>query len=240
MSIWYEQDFDVLHFECDINDRMTPSAMLRRAQEVSGRQCVSLGIDDAFYERSHSVFLLSKVSLKISNMPYSQQHVRIKTRAYGIKRAVYYRMTVLQDERGETLCEMDSRWVLVDTQTKRIMRTAPSEISQHFFGEPVGETHSFDIPKPGALFNLQQLRAGYSVCDRIGHVNNSNYADFVCDHLPFERLQSALPQRMVFLYRSEIVANSSFSLLGSCISEGGYYFLGEQNDIKNFEAYAEF
>ncbi len=235
----FERTLDVAQYDCDPWDRMTPGAVLRWAQVVSTEHCESLGIDDALYRRTHTVFLLSRVSLVTEKMPRRGQQVLMKTRAYGMKRAVYHRLTSFHDENGEKMCEVDGHWVLVDTESWRILRKPLDEFLP-YFNEPPAEEHSFDYPQPGSLLPLAELVAGYSLCDRNMHVNNARYADIICDHLPLEKLAEGPPRRMLLFYRSEVRLGEGFSLAGAPAGEDGYCFLAESEGKKHFEGYAGF
>ncbi|MDL2218946.1 hypothetical protein LJC04_01210 [Ruminococcaceae bacterium OttesenSCG-928-O06] len=241
MPLSYEQQFTAFYFECDLWDRMAPGAVLRRVQEISTAQCDALGINEALYRRTGTVFLLAKLSLQVQRMPRLLEDVRIETRAYGMKRAVYQRMTSLHNaQTGEKLCETDARWILVDTETRRIRRKPLDEFLPLFNEEPGAEGHNMDIVRPKTLYPIKEMRATYTLCDRNGHVNNTKYADIVCDHLPIEQLRAAVPKRMLLWYHSEIPLSSSFSLAGAPSGENGYYFVAAQQDRKNFECQIEF
>lgn len=241
----FDQEFSVYQFECDAWDRMTPAAALRRSQEVSNAHCDDLGLTYEVHERNHTVFLLSRISLLVkSRMPALYEPVRIQTRAYGPKGPSYHRVNAIYSAKGETLCEMDTRWTLVDTQTNRILRTPPGEIAG-YFNELPEEEHSLKMPKPeGSPVQLAQVRAGYTLCDRNGHVNNASYADLICDHLPMEQLAEDPPRRMLFFYRAEIPTGHIFTISSAVTKEengqNGYYFLVSNDGSKNFEGYVSF
>lgn len=240
MPLCYEQDFNVCHFECDPWDRMTPGAVLRRVQEIGTEQCVSLGVDEALYRRTGTVFLLVKLSLQMyGRMPAIEETIHMQTRAQGMRRAVYHRVTSLHTQSGEKLCEADSRWVLVDTAARRILRKPLAEF-EPFFCETPTEEHPMDLPRPEALYHIDDLCATYSLCDRNGHVNNTRYADMMCDHLPLERLQKALPRQMLLHYHTEIALRQAFTLHGAPVGPDGYYFAASQGDGRDFEGYALF
>lgn len=240
----FDQEFTVYQFECDPWDRMTPGAALRRSQEVSNAHCDDLGLTFEVHQRNHTVFLLSRISFLVkSHMPALYEDVRIQTRAYGPKGPSYHRVNAIYSSSGETLCEMDTRWTLVDTETNRILRTPPPDIAG-YFNELPEEEHSLKMPKPGSLVDLGEHRATYSLCDRNGHINNACYADIMCDHLPIEQLERGTPRRMLFFYRAEIPFNHTFSLHCGATTDpegqNGYYFLAADGDTKNFEGYVSF
>lgn len=240
----FDQNFIVYQFECDPWDRMTPAAVLRRSQEISNAHCDDIGLTFEVHRRNHTVFLLSRISLVVvSRMPSLYEPVRIQTRAYGPKGPSYHRVNAIYNAAGETLCELDTRWTLVDTQTNRILRSPPPEIAG-YFNELPEEEHSLKMPRPGSPVPLADIRAGYSLCDRNGHVNNASYADVMCDHLPVEMLEKGPPRRMLFFYRAEIPFGHTFTLASAAAKEEsgqiGYYFLASDDGAKNFEGYVSF
>ena len=242
MPLCYEDSFRVYQFECDPWDAMTPGAVLRRVQEIATMQCESLGVNEELYKRTHTVFLLSRLSLDYYKAPAIEQQVRIETRAYGMHRAAFHRVTSLYSATGgEKLCEADTRWVLVDTAARRILRRPPEEFDHIFRDEAIAEAHDLTLPKPETPpEGLAKLEARYSLCDRNGHVNNTRYADLMCDYLPPERLKAGPPRRMLLHYHAEIPMGESFELLGAPMGERGWYFLAKQPESNNFEGYAEF
>ncbi|MGD9559245.1 MAG: acyl-[acyl-carrier-protein] thioesterase [Oscillospiraceae bacterium] len=240
MPLSYEAPFTVFQFECDPWDRMSPGAVLRRVQEVSTDQCETLGINEALYQRTHTVFLLNKISLEISRLPRIREAVTLATHAYGMKRAVYHRTTALHAQNGEKLCEADSRWLLVDTESRRILRNPIPEFAATFTDEPGEGAHAMEMPKPGEMEPCQKLRAGYLMCDRNGHVNNAWYADLICDNLPLKTLKSRVPRKMVLSYRIEIAMGDSFEFSRCTMENDSYYFRASVEGRKNFEGFVWF
>lgn len=241
MPLVYEEDFKVLHSECDPWDRMTPGAVLRRVQEMSTAHCDTLGMDEAHYEKTHTAFMLSRISLLVQRIPTLQENIHIQTRAYGMHRAVYQRVTSLYGETGELLCEADSRWVLVDTDTRRILRAEPEGFSP-FADMPGAEEHDLSMPKMGAGEKVARCTATYSLCDRNMHMNNTRYADVVCDALPLEDLAKGPVRRMVLVYRAEIAMGHGFDLLHCQTGEGGeggHLFAAQEEGHKHFECFVQ-
>lgn len=247
MPLFYQDSFNVYQFECDAWDRMTPGAILRRVQEIGTAQTEFLGIKEEMYKNTHTAFLLSRVSLKIFNCPKFKQKIRIEARAYGIHRAVYQRVTTLySEETGEKLCEADSRWVLVDTESKHILRREPEGFESPFlpmdsWGE---QDHEMDLKvKPTELVCQGKFNAAYSLCDRNGHINNTKYADIVCDLLPIDEFEKSGVKTMLLLYRAEIQMGKEFEIFTqktTNLDKDGYYIVAEEGKSKNFECFVTF
>lgn len=239
LPLCYEQNFTVEYTECDPFSRMSPGAILRRIQDIGTAQCDELGMDEEMYRRTETVFLLSRLSLQIYNAPLVRQAIRMQTRAYGRHRALYQRVTSLFDEQNNKLCEADSRWVLVSTNTRRILRTPPEGMIMPFNETPGAEEHDLDIPPHDMPAELETLHASYSLCDNNGHINNTRYADLICDRLPIEALRETPVKRMLLIYRNEIPLGHTFSLGKSWVGSNGIYFTAEENEHKSFEGYVE-
>lgn len=240
MPLIYEETFRVLQYECDAWNRMTPGAVLRRTQEVSISHCNSIGMTQEHYRKTGTAFLLSATSLQVERMPVFEECVRIQTRAYAMRRAIYQRVTSIFSEQGDVICEADTRWVLVDTNTRHILRKEPEGFSP-FTDVESKEAHAMKMPKPLHELKNEELYATYTLCDSNGHINNARYADLVCDMLPIEKLERGPVKKMLLSYKSEIPLGSSFSLACSTAEEEtGYCFLAHQQGKKNFECYVAF
>lgn len=242
MPLVYQEEFRVLQFECDPWDRMTPGAVLRRVQEIGTLQCELLGLTEEHYRATKTLFLLSRISLEMYAAPTIGQQVRIETRAYGMHRAVYQRVTTMYDAfTGEKLCEADSRWVLVNTETRRILRKEPEGFNSPFVEPPGAEGHSMDMLPHSSAESCGSFVAGYTLCDRNGHLNNTRYADLVCDCLPLEQLRQPV-QKMLLFYRVEIPLGGEFELICAPVEaeESSFYVAAQDGRRTNFEAIVTF
>ena len=148
---FYTEQFRVTDCDCDMNRRLTAGAFLRMAQQISTDQCVRLGMDDAFYRENHAVFLLAKLALQVERTPQNGEVLTLTTMPEQPRRAVYKRVTEARDEKGERVALLDSRWVLVDTDTRHILRRAPAAFDAFPFAEQV----------PFALDVSIRFRAGH-------------------------------------------------------------------------------
>lgn len=72
------------------------------------------------------VFLLSRIALRIHRCPRALQVVDVTTWEDGVKAAHMQRVYEITDREG-LLVSIRSDWILVDPQTRRIMRPAPSQ-----------------------------------------------------------------------------------------------------------------
>ena len=135
--------------------------------------------------------------------------------------------------------EVDARWVLVDTQARRILRKAPPELGLPFGASSVPELE-VSIPKPqGELVLAGREKALYSRCDQNRHLNNTRYADILCDYLPPERFIQGPVRELRISYHREVPMGGTLELF-SCPAGEGTYFLGRGEEGDCFEALIRF
>jgi len=224
----FSDTFRVNAYECDAENRMTPGAILRRAQQIAADHSASVGETPEVHEKTHSAFLLAKMAMELRAPIRAGMRIAIETIASAQQKSVFYRCTTLTDTAtGEVLCAIDSRWVLVNTQTRHILRRPPEG-----FPVPYGEPPAFELPLDMVRAEgvpVAEETAAYTRCDVNHHLNNTFYADIILDHTPLERLACAAPARLVILYHHEIPMGTSFTLSRAGTGEDTWYFRGQEN-----------
>lgn len=230
----YKEEFTVADYECDVAECMTPGAVLRRTQQVSTDQCNLLGLTAEAHRRAHTAFLLSKTALELYAPIRAGERVCIETRPCAPQHAVYQRYTALYGADGALRCAVDSRWVLVDTQTRRILRQAPQALGVSFPQQEL-PTLAQALQKGEAQPDGTET-AVYTRCDKNHHLNNTYYADIVCDHVPLRQMAAQRPVRLAIVYHSEVPLGAAFTLLRAQTAENRWYFCGMGAEKKHFEA----
>ena len=234
---FYTEQFRVMDCDCDMNHRLTAGAFLRLAQQISTDQCESIGMNDDFYRQNHAVFLLAKQALQVDRVPRGGEVLTLVTMPEQCKRAVFKRVTEARDEKGERVALLDSRWVLVDTDTRRILRRPPQAFEAFHFEDEVPFTLDVAIRKPAETAPAGRVTATYSRCDTNGHMNNTRYADAAADVLPREVLARGAVTSLVISYHHELPAGQSAELVRGRDENGGWYVAGQREDGKPcFEA----
>lgn len=230
----YAEEFVVAEYECDAAGCMTPGAILRRAQQIATDQCTRLGLTEDVYRRTHTAFLLAKMAMEMRTPVRVGQKIKIETHPCAAHRAVYLRHTALYGTDGAVLCDIDSRWVLVDTETKRILRRVPEGLPLPFTVQAVPQLDHTLLK--GAAQPDGVETAGYTRCDKNRHLNNTFYADIVCDHVPLAQMTAQTPVRLAIVYHSEVPMGMDFTLLRAQTAENRWYFCGAGDEKKHFEA----
>lgn len=235
----YESRHYISECDCDFALRLTAGGLLRLVQEVSTRHCTLLGVTPERYEATHTAFLLAKLCARVHLDIPAGEEVTVVTTPSAPVRAVYHRYTAIMLGEDKLAAEVDARWVLVDTQTRRILRKAPPELGLPFGASSVPELE-VSIPKPqGKPVLVGREKALYSRCDQNRHLNNTRYADILCDYLPPERFFQGSVRELRISYHREVPMGGTLELF-SCPAGEETYFLGRGEEGDCFEASLRF
>ena len=128
----FTETFRLAQADCDLANRAMPAALLRKAQQLAIDHCNAIGLTDDVYLRTGTAFLMAKVALEIYRPIRLGEQLRATTMPSQPKRAVYNRLTTFEDEQGQLAALYDSRWVLVDVNSRRILRQPPEGLPDAF------------------------------------------------------------------------------------------------------------
>ncbi len=189
MSVFYENTYPIDSRDTDPFNQCRPSALLGILQEAATAAAVELHVSrEETLARYNAFWMLARIWYRLSRPLHWDERVRLCTWHRGGKGAAMYRdfdLFVGSEPVGEAV----STWVLADLDTRRLLRLSQVE---EFAGTD-GGTRKKELllhrPTPPDQLELAEERLlHYSDCDINGHVNNTRYADFLCDALHLEKL----------------------------------------------------
>lgn len=234
----FSETFPLFRHEGDLKGRMKPGALLRYAQQIATDQGNRIGLTNEFYRENHLAYLLARQSLEFTRIPLVDEVLTYTTVPERSRRACNKRLTLVTDAQGREVACVDSRWILVDIDTRRIVRRPPASLDD-FWNESVERALSQRIPKAQALQSAGLRRADYSLCDLNGHLNNTCYVDLACDLLPQQPVLERGVGRVAVVYHREVPFGESLELLYGPAEEGAYV-CGMRGGLPAFEAWCGF
>ncbi len=235
----FEQTIVVKQNEGDLNGRLKMSALLRYVQQISTDHCTELGITGEDYQRTHSAFLLAKTSVEIYEDMMVGDTLCLVTHPGIAVKAVYPRYTEIFNKEGKLAASVDARWILVDTESRRIYRHKPEDLCLDFGNETVPLHEDLSIPKEKEAEEVGEETVRYSRLDINHHLNNTEYADIVCDYLPVELICEKPVRKLILHYHQEVKLGETVKILRK-EREEGWYVCGALPEKKAFEALIRF
>ena len=182
----YTDTHKVISQYTDVDGVLKPGALLRYMQEAAANAMIADGPSYDELARRGLVFVISKITLSIYSDVHANDEITVETWATESVRASFNRAyRVLRG--GIVVAEAASVWALLDTNRHRLVRVGDVELCYRE-DEPL----DLDIPAkmhlPENMKLVGERRVSYSDIDRNRHMNNTAYADMICD----------------FIFRSEI------------------------------------
>ena len=173
--------------ECDQQDQIKPSALLRLMEEVSSRHLDSLGLPYHLLAERGMVFVLLQVGCRIHRKFGCNQQLVLETTPHPPQGVQFERSNRVYTPTGELLASAYTRWVLINPQTRRPLRPKALDFSLPFL-QPIDPDGLRDYqPKivlDGPAQGNRPLRYSDIDCNR--HLNNAVYGDMMMDILPYE------------------------------------------------------
>ena len=199
----------------------------RKAAAFAGYDYDARGLDHEKLYAMREVFLLSRIAMRIHRCPVAREVLDISTWENGARGAHMQRVYELADQSGEVCVSIRSEWILVDPETRRIMR--PETFTAKKLGvcnKPIDcpEPKKVMLPKEG-LEDLGSRVIRWSDLDGNGHVYSGNYGDIVWDHLPPD-LRDRTPSAFYINYSREATLDQELRLLGLREGEDAYLMEG--------------
>ncbi len=189
----------------DQKGRCRLSALLSLAQDAAGEHCKQWGLDWDALQKRHLFWAVIRTRAEITRLPLVGQSVTVQTWPMPTTRTAYPRATVIADSQGRVLVTLTSLWVLMDTDSRKMVLPGKSGISVP------GQLRGTEAEAPGSLpaiqgTHLETRRVAPEDLDRNGHMNNARYLDWVAADL------DAVPRAFTLCYLSEALAGEELSL----------------------------
>ena len=237
IPVTYTQTYTICRHDGDHHGNAKPGALLRYGQQIATMHAEAAGLNDELYAATHTAYVLAKLALHIDRTPRVDETLTVTTRPERCKRAVNKRVTFFYDAAGQQVAVLDSRWVLIDTDKRLILRKHPEA-----FNDCWAEDVPFELPMkmvkaaPEDCAPAGEYTATYSRCDMNGHMNNTRYVDILCDALPWNVWDEGEVRDLKVYYHREVPRGESFALLQAQTGEKQYYFCGQREEKAAFEA----
>ena len=174
--------------DTDANRCVRPSKILEYMQETANRQCEYSGLPlEKLRDEKGLAFILGALSMNIYKPLHAYDEIEVNTWCKEAKSFIFMRyFEILRG--GEKIAEAATTWVLIDLNTKNMVRASAYDFLNgcFYYDEPVDPAVLLPkarIAKDAPLFEIGKRRIAYSDIDYNMHMNNTHYPDMLCDHL---------------------------------------------------------
>ena len=210
----------VTSFDAGRDRLLRPSSLLRFQQEAGERHLGEAGLTYQEFYRRGMIFVLTRLNVEIHRLPAMGEEVSLLTWHRDGKGAQLYRCYQLLDGRGTVLTEGVSAFALVEVESHRPLRLTVFE--QFGIGSQPDRRNGCPDPgrlrPPEGLTDAGERRVFWSDTDYNGHLNNTVYADILCDFVP-DGMDGREIAGFSIAYEKEALEGESLSIRTAALPE---------------------
>lgn len=212
MNETYTEKITVRSSDCDIRGRITVGSLLRYLQETASAHVTSLGCGPDDLLRSGCAWIISKYDISVGSYPLKGDTVFIETLPLANRHLYFPRYFRVFDEEMNPVINVSSMWSVFDLDTRKVC--IPDGMQKLIPVNPDPGPLLCNIPKTDELpvkrsFDYLPV---YTDFDSNGHVNNSKYADILCNALGFGIFNANMISFLSISYQSELLPGNVMNI----------------------------
>lgn len=235
----FTQNFTIPCYDTDASWRLKPTSFMNLAQEAAGLHAVHLGFgyDDLIV--NNTAWILSRVHIEFLDTPKWRENITLTTWHKGLNRLFYLRDFILTDENGKERVKATTSWLVLNLETRRLVRDPHLMEEGTVNLENAIETPADKVQLPKDVEPVLAFEhvVGYSDVDMNGHANNAMYMQWAMDAVDYD-IASARPVRELTInFNHETKAGDSVALYRYVVEQedGLHVFVeGKVSDVSAF------
>ena len=235
----FTQNFNITCYDTDASWRLKPASFMNLAQEAAGLHAVHLGFGYDDLIKNNTAWILSRVHIEFIDTPKWRENITLNTWHKGLNRLFYLRDFVLTDKDGKERVKATTSWLVLNLETRRLVRDPQLMEEGTVNHENVIETPADKVVMPKDVepeLALEHVVA-YSDVDMNAHTNNAMYMQWAMDAVEYETASSRPVKTVTINFNHETKAGDKVSIYrASVLDENGLHVFveGKVGDVSAF------
>ncbi len=224
MGNFYEREIHIGAGDAGMYLQCRPSGVLSLLQEAAAEAaCDFRASGPEMLKKYNALWMVTRMWYRLDKPLMWNDRLTVRTWHRADRGAMLYRDFDLF-QGGKTVGEAVSAWVLVDADSRRLLKlSGVEEVMTSGGGELCKDKKLTKFRMPEDMALAERRKFHYSDIDCNGHVNNVRYADLAADAL---ELESHLAHRFVSTlqidYLKECMAGESVDVYTAAVGEERY------------------
>lgn len=174
----FHKDFEVRSYQVHPSGKLSLTALADLFQEIAWLHADSADFGRNLTAQNQS-WILSRIDIHCENLPSWSDSIKVYTAGRGVDKLFAFREFLVTNPSGDILANAMSSWVLMNMQSKRLLR--PEQVLPGALFDPLEkpESQPEKIRVEGDLVCTETLKVRYSDLDLNNHVNNASYIRWV-------------------------------------------------------------
>ncbi len=232
MTMKYKTNLTIFNSYFDLNDKLSLKALLSIFQDVATIHAGEIGAGYEDCLKENLFWVLCRVKIDILKTPSIDEVVTVETWPHEKGVIDFDRDMLLTNKQGETLVKATSKWCVIDTRTRQLMKTDGVNYKGKCILDKLYDEKFMKIHLPKEEFTKKfTYEVRFSDLDHNGHMNNTNYANLVVNAIKNRNISHFEIDFLSELKEGERVEVSSLN------TENGEYVVGKKDEKTVFSAY---
>ena len=186
--IKYTEKYTIPCYDTDASWRLKPTSFMNLAQEAAGRHAVYLGFGYDDLIKTNTAWILSRVHVEYVDTPKWRENITLNTWHKGLNRIFFLRDFLLTDDEGNTRVKATTSWLVLNLETRRLVRDPKLMEEGTVCHEDVIETPAdkVQMPKDVEAELVRRHTVSYSDIDTNGHTNNAMYMQWSMNSVGYD------------------------------------------------------
>ena len=220
--IKYTKDLIIQCYETDASWRLKPASFMNFAQEAAGNHAVYLGFGYDDLIASNTAWILSRVHVEFVDTPKWKEDITLTTWHKGLNRLFFLRDFILTDKEGRTRVKATTSWLVLNLETRRLVRDPKLMEDGTVCTENVIETPAdkVQMPKDIEAVHVMDHVVAYSDVDMNAHTNNAMYMQWAMDAVDYDIASTMPVKEFTINFNHETKPGDIVSIYKARIIEG--------------------
>lgn len=188
----YIQNYTIPCYDTDASWRLKPTSFMNLAQEAAGQHAVHLGFGYEDLIQKNTAWIISRMHIQFLDTPKWRDQVTLTTWHKGLNRLFYLRDFIMTDAQGNPRVIATSSWLVLNLETRRLVRDPELMEEGTVNSENVIETPADKVQMPKDVEPVLALKhvVAYSDVDMNAHANNAMYMQWAMDAVEYDLASS--------------------------------------------------
>lgn len=215
------QNFTIPCYETDASWRLKPASFMDLAQEAAGQHAVYLGFGYDDLIKTNTAWILSRVNIHFIDTPKWREEVTLTTWHKGLDRLFFLRDFIMTDKDGRERVKATTSWLVLNLETRRLVRDPKLMEEGTVCGEHVLETPAdkVQMPKDVEPELAMEHVVAYSDVDMLGHTNNAMYMQWSMDAVEYDLVSERSVKELTINFNHETKAGDKVAIYRASVEK---------------------
>lgn len=230
-NLQFRLTYEVGSFQIHPDGRISLTSLADLFQEIAWKHADSADFGRNLYA-TNQVWILSRLEIKVLKFPKWGDKIQLFTGGRGAQKLFAFREFMVWDENEQVLARGMSSWLLLNSETKRILKPESVLSPALFDPSKQPEWQPSKLVISGEEIASEEVKVRLSDLDLNNHVNNTSYIRWL-ENLLFDH--DIRPEAIAINYLAECVEGETV-LLKLFRDHNGYMISGSVKEKTVFTA----